>query len=61
MLLKIQPTPRLVRKSRASPAEIIRCVLESLALHYRKIFHETEILTGSRFGGCLPAPARTAC
>lgn len=32
------------------PGEIIRCVLESLALHYRKIFHETEILTGSRFG-----------
>ncbi len=32
------------------PGEIIRCVLESLALHYRQVFHETEVLTGSRFG-----------
>jgi len=32
------------------PGQIIRCVLESLALHYRKIFIETEMLTGSRFG-----------
>jgi rhamnulokinase len=32
------------------PGQIIRCVLESLALHYRKVFQETEILTGSRFG-----------
>lgn len=31
------------------PGQIIRCVLESLALHYRKVFQETEILTGSRF------------
>jgi rhamnulokinase len=31
------------------PGEIIRCVLESLALHYRKIFLETELLTGSKF------------
>lgn len=31
------------------PGEIIRCVLESLALHYRKIFLETEALTGSKF------------
>lgn len=31
------------------PGQIIRCVLESLALHYRKIFHETEMLTGSKF------------
>ena len=26
-----------------------RCVLESLALHYRKIFLETETLTGHKF------------
>jgi sugar (pentulose or hexulose) kinase len=32
------------------PGPIIRCVLESLALHYRKVFQETEVLTGSRFG-----------
>lgn len=32
------------------PGQIIRCVLESLALNYRKVFHETEMLTGSRFG-----------
>lgn len=32
------------------PGQIIRCVLESLALHYRKVFQETEVLTGSRFG-----------
>ncbi len=31
------------------PGQIIRCVLESLALHYRKTFHETEMLTGSKF------------
>jgi rhamnulokinase len=31
------------------PGPIIRCVLESLALQYRKIFQETEILTGTRF------------
>jgi len=31
------------------PGEIVRCVLESLALHYRKLFYETELLTGSRF------------
>lgn len=31
------------------PGQIIRCVLESLALHYRKIFHETEMLTGGKF------------
>jgi rhamnulokinase len=31
------------------PGQVIRCVLESLALHYRKIFIETEVLTGSRF------------
>jgi rhamnulokinase len=31
------------------PGPIIRCVLESLALHYRKIFQETEILTGNKF------------
>jgi rhamnulokinase len=32
------------------PGEIIRCVLESLALHYRTVFQETEMLTGGRFG-----------
>ena len=31
------------------PGELIRCVLESLALHYRKIFLETETLTGKKF------------
>lgn len=31
------------------PGPIIRCVLESLALHYRKVFQETEILTGRKF------------
>lgn len=31
------------------PGQIIRCVLESLALHYRKIFRETELITGSNF------------
>lgn len=31
------------------PGQIIRCVLESLALHYRKIFLETEMLTGGKF------------
>ena len=31
------------------PGQIIRCVLESLALQYRKAFQETEILTGSKF------------
>lgn len=31
------------------PGQIIRCALESLALHYRKVFIETEMLTGSRF------------
>lgn len=29
--------------------QIVRCVLESLALHYRKIFLETEMLTGNKF------------
>jgi rhamnulokinase len=32
------------------PGELVRCVLESLALHYRKVFYETEVLTGGRFG-----------
>ena len=32
------------------PGEIIRCVLESLALHYRNVFQDTEKLTGNRFG-----------
>lgn len=31
------------------PGQLIRCVLESLALHYRRLFFETELLTGSRF------------
>jgi rhamnulokinase len=31
------------------PGPIIRCVLESLALQYRKIFQETEVLTGNKF------------
>jgi len=31
------------------PGQIIRCVLESLALQYRKAFQETEMLTGSKF------------
>lgn len=31
------------------PGQILRCVLEGLALHYRKLFHETEMLTGSKF------------
>lgn len=31
------------------PGQIIRCVLESLALQYRKAFYETEVLTGSKF------------
>lgn len=31
------------------PGQIIRCVLEGLALHYRKVFLETEALTGSKF------------
>ncbi len=30
--------------------QIIRCVLESLALHYRKMIQEAELLTGRRFG-----------
>lgn len=39
------------------PGQIIRCVLESLALEYRKAFQELELLTGSKltrlylFGG----------
>lgn len=31
------------------PGPIIRCVLESLALEYRKAFQELELLTGSKF------------
>ncbi|MCC6820472.1 MAG: rhamnulokinase [Verrucomicrobia subdivision 3 bacterium] len=31
------------------PGQIIRCVLESLALEYRKAFQELELLTGSKF------------
>lgn len=31
------------------PGQIIRCVLESLALEYRKEFQQLELLTGSRF------------
>jgi len=31
------------------PGQIIRCVLESLALHYRKTVAEIEVLTGRRF------------
>lgn len=31
------------------PGQIIRCVLESLALHYRKMVAEIEVLTGRRF------------
>ena len=31
------------------PGQIIRCVLESLALEYRKAFQELEALTGSKF------------
>lgn len=31
------------------PGQIIRCVLESLALHYRKTLSELEILTGRNF------------
>ncbi|MCO5052133.1 MAG: FGGY family carbohydrate kinase [Verrucomicrobiae bacterium] len=31
------------------PGQIIRCVLESLALAYRKAFHELEVLTGRKF------------
>jgi rhamnulokinase len=32
------------------PGQIIRCVLESLALHYRKVLSEMEVLTGRNFG-----------
>jgi len=35
-----QPVPR-------KPGPVYRCVLESLALHYRKIFQELELLTGT--------------
>ena len=31
------------------PGQIVRCVLESLALEYRKSFQELEVLTGSKF------------
>lgn len=31
------------------PGQIIRCILESLALHYRKTFRELELLTGRKF------------
>ena len=31
------------------PGQIIRCVLESLALTYRQAFHELEVLTGRKF------------
>jgi rhamnulokinase len=31
------------------PGQIVRCVLESLALEYRKGFQELEVLTGSKF------------
>jgi rhamnulokinase len=31
------------------PGQIVRCVLESLALEYRKAFQELEVLTGSKF------------
>lgn len=31
------------------PGQIIRCVLESLALHYRKILREIEVITGRSF------------
>jgi rhamnulokinase len=31
------------------PGQIIRCVLESLALHYRKVLQEIEVLTGNSF------------
>jgi rhamnulokinase len=31
------------------PGQIVRCVLESLALEYRKTFQELEVLTGSKF------------
>ena len=32
------------------PGQIIRCVLESLALHYREVLSEMEVLTGRNFG-----------
>jgi sugar (pentulose or hexulose) kinase len=38
-----QPIPR-------KPGAIYRCVLESLALHYRKLCNEMAHLTGKRFG-----------
>ena len=31
------------------PGQVIRCVLESLALEYRKEFQQLELLTGSKF------------
>lgn len=31
------------------PGQIIRCILESLALHYRKAFRELEVITGRKF------------
>jgi rhamnulokinase len=37
-----QPVPR-------KPGPIYRCILESLALHYRRLFREMEYLTSSRF------------
>jgi rhamnulokinase len=37
-----QPVPR-------KPGPIYRCILESLALHYRKLFREMEYLTTSKF------------
>jgi rhamnulokinase len=37
-----QPIPR-------KPAQIVRCVLESLALNYRKVMDELEALTSTRF------------
>lgn len=39
-----QPVPE-------TPAEIMRCVLESLALNYRLVFEGMEALSGIRFGG----------
>ena len=31
------------------PGQIVRCVLESLALEYRRAFQELEVITGSKF------------
>ncbi|WP_281886384.1 rhamnulokinase family protein [Paenibacillus sp. YYML68] len=39
------------QKAPEEPGEVVRCILESLALKYRYVFELTEQLAGHRFGG----------